>query len=137
MVPSQIVLTKAEIKRLPDGCVHISVCEFAKMQAFGWNCNNPVEMLSTADDSMSRMHVVRQCGSAKLQLPSPPDVPMYNAGMQCVDRHDQLRSQFALASWHGFKNITSCTSWPNWIWVLLMRAFYSLKHTHTRKKGQR
>jgi hypothetical protein len=49
MVPSQIVLTKAEIKRLPDGYVRMAVCEFAKMQAFGCNDNNPVHMLSTAD----------------------------------------------------------------------------------------
>jgi hypothetical protein len=28
---------------------------------------------------------------------------MYNDGMQGVDRHDQLRSKFALASRRGFK----------------------------------
>jgi hypothetical protein len=49
MVPSHIVLTKEEIKPLPDGYVRITVCEFAKMQAFGWNDNNPVHMVSTAD----------------------------------------------------------------------------------------
>jgi hypothetical protein len=34
MVPSQILLIKAEIKQLPDGYVRMAVCEFAKMQAF-------------------------------------------------------------------------------------------------------
>jgi hypothetical protein len=40
MAPSQIVLTKAEYKRLPDGYVRTAVCEFANMKAFGWNNKN-------------------------------------------------------------------------------------------------
>jgi hypothetical protein len=123
MVPSQIVLTKAEIKRLPDGYVRMAVCKFSKMQAFVWNNKNPVHMFSTADTSTPRMHVVRQRGSTKLQIPSPLAIPKYNNGMQGVDRHAQLRSRFALASWHGFKNITSHISWPNWISILLIQAF--------------
>jgi hypothetical protein len=51
MVPSQILLTKADCKKLADGYVRMPVCEFAKMQAFGWNDNNPVHILSTADSS--------------------------------------------------------------------------------------
>jgi hypothetical protein len=66
MVPSQIVITKAEIKRLPDGYVLMTEREFAKMQAFGWNDKNPVHMFSTANASMPRTHVVRQRGSTKL-----------------------------------------------------------------------
>jgi hypothetical protein len=72
MVPSQIVLTKEEIKQFPDGYIRTTVCEFAKMKAFVWNEKNPVHMFSTADASMPRMHVVRQRGSAKLQIPPPP-----------------------------------------------------------------
>jgi hypothetical protein len=49
MVPSQIVLTKANCKKTADGYVRMAVCKFAKMQAFGWNDNNPVHILSTAD----------------------------------------------------------------------------------------
>jgi hypothetical protein len=75
MVPSQIVLTKADIKLLPDGYVRMAVCFFAKMQAFGWNDNNPVHMFSTADVSMPRTHVVRQRGSTKLQIPPPLSIP--------------------------------------------------------------
>jgi hypothetical protein len=59
MVSSQSVITKAEITRLPDGYVRMDVCEFSKMQPFGWNDNNPVHMLSTADTSMPHIHVVR------------------------------------------------------------------------------
>jgi hypothetical protein len=35
--------------------------------------------------------------------PPPLAIPKYNNVMQGVDRHDQLRSRFALASRHGFK----------------------------------
>jgi hypothetical protein len=68
----------------------MTVCEFAKMQAFGRNGTTPVHMLSTADASMPQMHVVRQHGITKLQLPSLLTGPMYNDGMQGVDRHYQL-----------------------------------------------
>jgi hypothetical protein len=104
----------------------MAVCEFSKMQALGWNDNNPVHMLSTADAATPWMHVVRQRGSTKLQIPSPVAIPKYNNGMQGVDRHDQLRSRFALAYRHGFKNITSRISWPHWISVFLIKAFCTL-----------
>jgi hypothetical protein len=71
MAPSQIVLTKVELKRLPDGYARMAVCEFAKMQAFGWNGNNPLHMLSTADASTPLTHVFHQRGSTKLQIPLP------------------------------------------------------------------
>jgi hypothetical protein len=90
MVPSQIVLTNAEIKRLHDGYVRMAVCELAKIQAFGWNDNNPVHKVSTAYASTPRTHVFRQRGSTKLQIASPVAVPKYNNGMQGVDRYDQL-----------------------------------------------
>jgi hypothetical protein len=67
MVHSQIVLTQAEIKRLPDGYVRMDMCEFSKMQAFGWNDSKKTHILSTADVSRPCMHVVHQLGSAKLQ----------------------------------------------------------------------
>jgi citrate lyase beta subunit len=81
----------------------MAVCEFAKMQAFGWNDNNLVHILSTADSSQERNNVWLQGGAAKLQIPCPRAIPMYNDVIQGVDRHDQLRSKFALASRHGFK----------------------------------
>jgi hypothetical protein len=118
MVPSQIVLTKAEIKLFPGGYVCMSVCEFAKIQAFGCNDNNPVHMLSTVDASTQRTPVVRQRGSTKLQIPSPFQSTIMGCkvltGMISCDP-DSL--------WNlgmGLKNITSRISWPNWISVLLM-----------------
>jgi hypothetical protein len=53
MVPSQILLTNADFKKSADGYVQMAVCEFAKMQAFGWNDNNPVHILSKVDVSTS------------------------------------------------------------------------------------
>jgi hypothetical protein len=79
----------------------MAVCEFAKMEASGWNDNNPVHTLSTADASMPRTHIVRQRGSTKLQIPLVLSIPKYTNDMQCVGRHNQLRSRFALASRHG------------------------------------
>jgi hypothetical protein len=128
MVPSQIVLKKAEIKRLPDGYVRMAVCEFSKMQAFGWNYNNPVHILSTVDASTPRTHVVRQCGSTKLQIPPPPS-PFQSTTMGCKVLTGMLSCNPYLL-WllgMGLKNITSRISWPNWIPVLLMQAFCTSK----------
>jgi hypothetical protein len=57
MVLSQILLTKADFKKSADGYVRMAVCEFAKIQAFGWNDNNPVHISSTADSSQERTTV--------------------------------------------------------------------------------
>jgi hypothetical protein len=64
-----------------DGYVRMAVCEFAKMQAFFWNDNNPVHILSTADSSQERITVWRQRNAAKLQIPCPRAIPMYNDRM--------------------------------------------------------
>jgi hypothetical protein len=75
MVPLQKVLTKADCKKSVNGYVRMDVYEFTKMQAFGWNDKNPVHILSTADSSEER-------GAAKLQIPCPRTIPMYNGGMK-------------------------------------------------------
>jgi hypothetical protein len=49
MIPSQIVLTKADSKKESDGYVRMAVSEFTNMQNFGWNANNQVHILSTAE----------------------------------------------------------------------------------------
>jgi hypothetical protein len=103
MVSSQILLTKADCKKTADGYFRMAVCEFTKMQAFGWNDNNPVRILSTSDYSQEITTVWQQRGVAKLQIPCMCAIPMYNDVMQGVGRHDQLRSKFALASLRGFK----------------------------------
>jgi hypothetical protein len=45
---------------------------------------------------------------------SPKTVKAYNAYMQVVDRHDQLRATFALTKRHGFKK------WYVKIWLALI-----------------
>jgi hypothetical protein len=49
MVPSHIVLTKDDCRKAAGGYARMAVCEFTKMQAIGWNNNNPVHIMSTAD----------------------------------------------------------------------------------------
>jgi hypothetical protein len=85
-------------KRLPYGYVRMVVCEFAKMKAFGWNDNDPVQVLSTADAPGPRTTVTRQRGSKQMMIPCPLAIPNYNKNMQRIDHHDQLCSRSALAS---------------------------------------
>jgi hypothetical protein len=68
MVPSQIVITIAESKHLPDGYARMVVCEFAKMKAFGWNDNKHVHVVSTTDILGPRTTVTQQCGSNQMQV---------------------------------------------------------------------
>jgi hypothetical protein len=139
MVPSQILLTKVDCKKSADGYIQMAVCEFEKMQAFGWNDNNPVHILSTADSSQERTTVWRQRGAAKLQIPCPRAIPMYNDGMRGVDHHDQLRSKFALASRHGFKKyyVTHQLAQVD-IEIKNAGIYFSLAHPHLKnKEGQR
>jgi hypothetical protein len=117
----------------------MDVCEFAKMQAFGWNDKNPVHILSTAYSSQEITTVWKQRGAAKLQIPCPRAIPMYNDGMQGVDRHDQLRSKFALASHRGFKK-NSVTHQLAQVDIGIINAciYLSLEHPHLKnKEGQR
>jgi hypothetical protein len=117
----------------------MAVCEFAKMQVFCWNDNSPVHILSTADSSQERTTVRLQRGAAKLQIPCPRAIPMYNDGIQGVDRHDQLRSKFALASRHGFKKyyVTHQLAQVD-IGITIVGINFSLAHPHLKnKEGQR
>jgi hypothetical protein len=47
--------------------------------------------------------VSRQIGKDKRDILDPKTVKAYNAYMQGVGRHDQLRATFALTNRHGFK----------------------------------
>jgi hypothetical protein len=134
MVPSQTLLTKADCKKMADGYVRMAVCEFAKMQYFGWNDNNPVYILSAAYSSQERTTFWRQRVAAKLQI-----IPMYNDGMQGVDRHNQLRSKFALASRRGLKRyyVTHQLAQVD-IGITNVAIYFSLAHPHLKnKEGQR
>jgi hypothetical protein len=116
----------------------MAVCEFSKMQAFGWNDKNPVHILSTADSSQKRTTVWRQRGAAKLQIACPREIRMYNDGMQGADCYDQLRSTFALASRHGFKKyyVTHHLAQVD-IGIANEGIYLCLAHTHLKnKEGQ-
>jgi hypothetical protein len=139
MVPSHIILTKTDCKKSADGYVQMAVCELAKMQAFGWNENNPVHILSTTYSSQNITTVWRQCGAARLQIPCPRAIHIYSDGMKGVDRHDQLRSTFALASCHDFKKyyITHHLTQVD-IGITNAGIYFSLAHPHLKnKEGQR
>jgi hypothetical protein len=113
----------------------MAVCKFSKMHFFGWNENNPLHILSTANSYKERKTVWRQRGAAKVQIPRPRAIPMYNDGMQGVDCHDQLRSTFALASRHCFKKyyITHQLSQVD-IGITNAGIYLSLANTHLNNK---
>jgi hypothetical protein len=139
MVSSQIVLTKAESKRLFDGYVHMAVCEFAKMKAFGWNDNNPVHVLSTADTSGPRTTVTQKRGSKQMQVPCPLAIPSYNKNMQGFDNHDQLRSRFTTASRHVFKKYYIIMQLANMDMVIMNadKLFFEANPHLKKKEGAR
>jgi hypothetical protein len=49
-------------------------------------------MMSTADGSDHATTLSQQIGKDKRDMPPPKTVKAYNAYMQGVDRHDQLRA---------------------------------------------
>jgi hypothetical protein len=61
---------------------------------------------------------------------------MYNDGMGGVDRHDQLRSKFALSSRHGFKKyyVTHQLAQVD-IGITNAGIYISLVHPHLKNKG--
>jgi hypothetical protein len=112
------------------------VCEFAKMQAFGWNDNNPIQFTSCLQQIYQKKE--RPRGATKLQTTCPRAIHMYNYGMQGVDRHDQLRSNFALASCHGFKKYYIMHQLAQ-VDIVITNAgiYFSLANPHLKnKKGQ-
>jgi hypothetical protein len=69
---------------------------------YGWIDGNPVHFLTTADGTVAN-EVTRRIGRQERKVQAPICIKRYNKGMQAVDRHDQLRQTFSLASRHGFK----------------------------------
>jgi hypothetical protein len=61
-----------------------------------------VKIISNADDS-SVSTVQRRIRQEKTTFKTPKCVVEYNAGMQGVDRLDQLRARFSIADGHSFK----------------------------------
>jgi hypothetical protein len=104
MVPPFIVWTKKEAEDAGSGALIWAVNTLTGIFAFGWTDGCPVHMLSTADGSHQQTTVPRQVGRVKNEVPAPNNVKAYNAYMQGVDRHDQLRALFPLTKRHGFNN---------------------------------
>jgi hypothetical protein len=71
-------------------------------------------MLSTSDGSEQFTTVSRHIGKDKRDVPAPKTVKAYNAYMQGVDRHDQLRATLALTKRHMFNK------WYVKIWLALI-----------------
>ncbi|KAJ8558636.1 hypothetical protein ON010_g8816 [Phytophthora cinnamomi] len=61
-----------------------------------------VNIISNADDS-STTTVLRRIKQDRVGFEAPTCVSEYNAAMQGVDRHDQLRGRFSIADGHSFK----------------------------------
>jgi hypothetical protein len=69
---------------------------------YGWCDGCPVHFLTSADGT-STNEVTRRIGRCDKKVKAPICIKRYNHGMQAVDRHDQMRQTFSLASRHGFK----------------------------------
>jgi hypothetical protein len=114
MVPECIIYAKTEAEKAGRGALKWALNLLAGIYAFGWSDGNPVHMLSAADDSDQVTTVSRQIGKDKRDVPAPKTVKSYNAYMQGVDRHDQMRATFALTKRHIFKK------WYVKIWLALI-----------------
>ena len=94
-VPKSILFTSSEVKQLPRGTNRCVVNESHNILAVGWIDNKAVHFISTADttDTSTVLHRIKD---KKVEVPAPIAVKMYNKYMGGVDRHDQLRTLFAL-----------------------------------------
>ncbi len=70
--------------------------------AVGWLDNKAVNFVSTADMT-DMVFVERKVKNEKIKIPAPEVVKNYNLCMGGVDKHDKLRSTFALGKHHKFK----------------------------------
>jgi hypothetical protein len=100
--PSSIRFTQPQANRSVRGSFRMAVSVKEHMSIFGWNDGNGVHMLSTADGTEIGT-VTRQIKAVSKVITAPKVVKLYNDGMQGVDRHDQLRTLFSLATRHQFR----------------------------------
>ncbi|RHY78307.1 hypothetical protein DYB30_014057 [Aphanomyces astaci] len=81
----------------------VSVATSLGIIAVSWLDGTVVNMLSTAD-ATTKSYVHRRIGSETRQQECLSLVGLYNKYMQGVDRHDQLRERFSIASGASFKH---------------------------------
>ena len=100
--PTGISFTSSEKNRLGRGTIKSMIEKRKRIAAFGWLDGNPVHFITTADGN-GVTTVTRRVGRERKSIEAPIGIRKYNAGMQAVDRHDQLREGFSLSARHGFK----------------------------------
>ncbi|KAF0728663.1 hypothetical protein Ae201684_013621 [Aphanomyces euteiches] len=93
---------KKQIKSVMHGSSLVSVATSLGIIAVSWLDGTVVNMLSTAD-ATTKSFVHRRIGSQTIQQECFSLVGLYNKYMQGVDRHDQLRERFSIASGASFK----------------------------------
>jgi hypothetical protein len=71
--------------------------------AGSWYDGVPVNFITTADPSVGETTVTRKIDGVQKELQSHIAIKRYNRFMQAVDRNDQLRVVFSLATRHAFK----------------------------------
>lgn len=102
LVPKSILFSSSETKSLPRGFTRYAVNPTHNMVAVGWLDNKAVHFISTADTTAFKS-VQRRICNEKVQVPASEVVANYNKFMGGVDKHDKLRSTFALGKRHKFK----------------------------------
>jgi hypothetical protein len=101
-IPGGIGFSSSEKNRYGRGTMKVMIEKSKRIAAFGWLDGNPVHFISTADGT-AVSSVKRRVGRDLKTIEAPIGIRNYNAGMQAVDRHDQLREGFSLSARHGFK----------------------------------
>jgi Transposase IS4 len=136
LVPKSIQFTSAETRDLPRGHCRYAVNTTHNMIAVGWLDNKAVHFITTADTTAMQT-VQRRIQNEKVNVPAPEVVANYNKFMGGVDKHDKLRSTFALGKHHKFKkyyvklmlflfDIALTNSW----------IYYKLKNKEKTKKAE-
>ncbi|KAH9140267.1 hypothetical protein AeRB84_015474 [Aphanomyces euteiches] len=93
---------KKQIKSVMRGSSLVSVATSLGIIAVSWLDGTVVNMLSTAD-ATTKSFVHGRIGSQTIQQECLSLVGLYNKYVQGVDRHDQLRERFSIASGASFK----------------------------------
>ncbi|RHY57596.1 hypothetical protein DYB34_001834 [Aphanomyces astaci] len=94
---------KKQVKSVQRGSSLVSVARDQGIIAVSWLDGTVVNLLSTAD-STTKSYVKRRVGGNTTQQQCFSLVGLYNMYMQGVDRHDQLRERFSIASGASFKH---------------------------------
>jgi hypothetical protein len=101
-VPKSVLFAPRECREFERGTTRMEVNVENSLIAVGWLDNKAVNFVSTADTT-DMVFVERRVKNEKIKVPAPEVVKNYNLYMGGVDKHDKLRSTFALGKHHKFK----------------------------------